>query len=192
MVTIADAESERLLRTLNALLDLARFEEGLPGIYLESASPLELAQAAIEEVGPAAMSKKLSINIEAGDELPQLQVDRVRIVHVFTNLLTNAIRHSPKGETILFRIDFTEDRSLRFSVIDNGPGIPAAYQPRIFDKFFRVPGQSKVGTGLGLTIAKEFVKAHQGLIGVISEPGRGSAFFVDLPLSKPTVEPKSP
>jgi PAS domain S-box-containing protein len=189
MVAIADAESERLLKTLNSLLDLARFEEGLPSIYMENASPLELAQSAIGEASSAARSKSVTINVESDEALPRLRVDRVRIVHVFTNLLTNAIKHSSKGETILFRVTKREEQSVRFSVIDHGPGIPTAYQPRIFDKFFRVPGQTKAGTGLGLTIAKEFVKAHHGSIGVTSELGQGSTFYVDLPL--PTGAPAS-
>ncbi len=180
MVAIAGSESERLLKTLNALLDLARFEQGLPSIYLESASPLQLVEAAIEETRVAALSKRLIIKTEASDPLPLLRVDRVRIIHVFTNLLTNAIKHSPKGETILFKISTKDGQSVRFSIVDQGPGIPHEYQSRIFDKFFRVPGYAKTGTGLGLTIAKEFVKAHEGVLGIISEPGQGCTFYVEL------------
>jgi NtrC-family two-component system sensor histidine kinase KinB len=191
MVAIAHGESERLLNTLNALLDLARFEEGLPVISLESVSPGEVAEAAVEEAGPGAASKRLTIELKIEEQLPRLQADRVRLIHVFLNLLTNAIRHSPKGETILFRVKKKDPEWVRFSVSDRGAGIPAAYQSRIFDKFFRVPGQPKTGTGLGLAIAKEFVKAHQGGLGVISEPGQGSTFYVDLRIPDLTSDDKS-
>ena len=69
---------------------------------------------------------------------------------------------------------------MRFSVVDQGPGIPLEFQSRIFDRFFRLPGHSETGAGLGLAIAKEFVKAHKGEIGVVSQPNAGSEFFFDL------------
>jgi len=190
MLSIAHGESERLLSTLNNLLDLARFEEGLPMVYLESASPALLVEAAVNEARPAALSKRLDIITEVEESLPALEVDRVRLIHVFTNLLTNAIKHSPKGESILFRVARRNHQWVRFTITDHGPGIPLEYQARIFDKFFRVPGQPRTGTGLGLTIAKEFVKAHQGVLGVTSEPGQGSTFYVDLKIPDSTTAGK--
>jgi len=155
MLAIAHGESERLLNTLNNLLDLARFEEGLPLLYLEIATPAQLSQAAIEEVRPAALSKRLAIQTDIDETIPPLQVDRVRLT-MYCQLLTNAIRHSAKGETILFR---ASKRDPQWSVSASPITAPNSRRISIphLDKFFRVPGQPKTGTGLGLTIAKEFV-----------------------------------
>jgi PAS domain S-box-containing protein len=180
MMGIAHNESERLLRMLNALLDLARFEEGLAGISLQQVAPAELVQAALAETSAGALRKDLIMTAELAADLPLLHLDRFRMTHVFTNLLTNAIKHSPHGGTIVFRVVKREGNVSRFSVIDQGPGVPVQYQDQIFERFFRISGQDKTGAGLGLAIAKEFVKAHRGTIGVISA-GPGSEFYVDLP-----------
>ena len=180
MMGIAHAESERLLGMLNALLDLARFEEGLADMSLEQLAPAELVHAAIAETSSEAVIKELVLTTEIAPGLPLLQLDRFRMTHVFTNLLSNAIKHSPHGGKIVFRVALAAPGFCRCSVIDQGPGVPAQYQAEIFNRFFRVPGQGKTGAGLGLAIAKEFVKAHHGAIGVISA-GCGSEFFVDLP-----------
>lgn len=74
-----------------------------------------------------------------------------------------------------------EDGGVQFTVADCGPGVPEEFQSRIFDRFFRVPGQDKTGAGLGLSIAREITVAHGGRIGVRSTPGQGSQFFVILP-----------
>jgi signal transduction histidine kinase len=107
-------------------------------------------------------------------------VDRQRLSHVFANLITNAIKHSPTGGEIVLGAAAANDNWVRFSVTDQGPGIPEEYQARIFDRFFRVPGQVKTGAGLGLSIAREITVAHGGRIGVQSTPGHGSTFYLVL------------
>src|SRR5262249_54821920 len=103
-----------------------------------------------------------------------------RIVHVLTNFLSNAIKYSPRGGPIFVRARRDGDE-VYFGVTDRGPGIPEPYQSRIFDKFFRVPGTAKRGVGLGLSIAREFVRAHGGRISVHSVSGKGSEFYFTLP-----------
>ena len=110
-------------------------------------------------------------------------MDRQRIGHVFQNLISNAIKHSPRGGEIALRVKKTENGGIQFSVKDHGPGIPEEHQGRIFERFFRVPGQSKTGAGLGLSIAREIAVAHGGRIGMHSQPGDGSEFFVILPVA---------
>ncbi|HEY4729907.1 MAG TPA: ATP-binding protein, partial [Myxococcales bacterium] len=110
--------------------------------------------------------------------LPVL-VDPDRINLVFDNLVGNAIRHSPKGSRIVVRAR-PEKGLVRFEVEDQGPGIPAEYQQRIFEKFFRMPGTKGEGIGLGLYISREIVAAHGGEMGVESEPGKGSRFWFTL------------
>jgi signal transduction histidine kinase len=148
---------------------------------LEKVSPEELIQAAVEELRSAAATGGVTVHAEFESSLPAIPMDRERMLHVLTNLLSNAIKYSPNGGRVIVRAQFHVD-SIRVSVSDNGPGVPAQYHSRIFEKFFRVPGTPKTGAGLGLSIAREFIRAHRGQIGVQSEPGRGSEFYFLLPL----------
>jgi len=103
---------------------------------------------------------------------------------VLAKLISNAVKHSPPGEQIFVTARRQgEDAGIRFSVIDHGAGVPVAERERIFEKFYRVPGEQREGAGLGLAIAREIVKAHHGRIGVVDAPGgRGSEFFFVLPM----------
>jgi signal transduction histidine kinase len=107
-------------------------------------------------------------------------VDRQRIGYVFANLLTNAIKHSPSGGEVRLRATRIDNQAIQFTVADDGPGIPPQYQQRIFDRFFRVPGQTRSGAGLGLSIAREIAAAHGGRISVKSAPGHGATFYLEL------------
>ncbi len=182
LISIARDDSERLLKTLHSLLDLTRFESSVDAMRLENVPPEELVQAAVEEVHAMASNAKLSVKKEIEKGLKPVQVDKERIRHVLTNFLTNAIKYSPSGAEIIVRAQQRAD-GIRFSVVDEGPGVPAIYQSRIFDKFFRIPDRDSVqrGAGLGLSIAREFVRAHGGQIGVRSESGKGSEFYFHLP-----------
>ncbi len=180
LVQTARNDTERLLRILNDLLDLARLEGGNAELRRESVAPAELVQEMVAETVDAAAAKglKLSCAVEAG--LPAVSVDRQRISHVFSNLIANAIKHSPPGGQIFVQVQRSADTCVQFNVIDEGPGIPEPYQTRIFERFFRVPGQARQGAGLGLSIAREITVAHRGRIGVKSSPGRGAVFYVVL------------
>ena len=113
-------------------------------------------------------------------DLPAVTVDRQRINHVFTNLIANAIKYSPVDGKIVLNAAPAGDNGVEFSVTDQGPGIPEEYHTRIFDRFFRVPGQIKTGAGLGLSIAREIVVAHGGRIGVKNRQDKGSEFYFVL------------
>src|SRR6185436_13835028 len=135
---------------------------------------------ALAEAADSAAAKGLCLSCSVEPELPPVAVDRQRISHVFANLVTNAIKHSPAAGEIRLKAASAGNGSVQFSVADDGPGIPEEFQSRIFDRFFRVPGQGKSGAGLGLSIAREITVAHGGRIGVMSSPGRGSTFYVVL------------
>jgi two-component system, NtrC family, sensor histidine kinase KinB len=122
----------------------------------------------------------LQLKSELEPELPALRVDRQRIGHVFGNFIANAVKYSPPGGEILLRAARADGEGVEFSVTDHGPGIAEEYHVRIFDRFFRVPGQSRRGAGLGLSIAREIAAAHNGRVGVRSTPGQGSTFYVVL------------
>ena len=111
--------------------------------------------------------------------LPELSVlaDHERIGHVFSNLIRNAVRYTPRGGNITLDAQVT-DGHVRFSVSDTGIGIPKEYQERIFEKFFQVPDSGPRGTGLGLYIAKEIVRAHEGEIGGGERAGTGQHILV--------------
>ena len=114
-------------------------------------------------------------------ELPDVAVDLRQIGHVFSNLIANAARHSMPGEDVVLSAK-PIGKSVRFSVLDHGPGIPREFQSRIFERFFRIPGtEDSTGVGLGLAIAKEMVVSHGGSIGLQSTSGKGSEFYFDLP-----------
>ncbi len=180
LLLAAREDAERLLRILNDLLDLTRLEEGTSDLRKERITPGDLVQAAAEPAREAIKTAALVLRCEIEPDLPTVLVDRQRINHVFTNLLTNAIKYSqPFGEIILHAAR-GEDGGVQFSVRDSGPGIPEDYQDRIFDRFYRVPGQTKNGAGLGLSIAREIVLAHGGRIGVKSRVEHGSEFYFVL------------
>jgi NtrC-family two-component system sensor histidine kinase KinB len=129
----------------------------------------------------AAAAARLSVKVELDPDLPPVNVHREGIVHVLTNFLINAIKYSPEGGEIVVRARH-DNMGVYFSVADSGPGVPWTYQSRIFERFVRVPGTAKSGLGLGLSIAREFVRAHRGQIGVQSNPGQGSEFYFVLPI----------
>lgn len=127
----------------------------------------------------AAKEKNIRIVTEYEPGLPAVKADPEKTAWVLNNFLTNAIRYAGADSTISVRITRNE-KTIRFYVADQGPGIPSEYLDKIFDRFFKVPGTPAQGTGLGLSISKEFIEAQQGKIWVKSEIGSGSTFGFDL------------
>lgn len=183
LVRAARDDSERLLRILNDLLDLARLDERGAELRKEKVAPAELLQKAIADHAENISVRGLKVACVIEPGLPEVLADRQRIGHVFDNLLSNAVKHSPPGGEIRLSANRIDGGAVQFSIADQGTGIPAEFQLRIFDRFFRVPGQEHNGAGLGLSIAKEITQAHGGHIGVASQPGQGSTFFVQLKAS---------
>lgn len=181
MLRGARDDAERLLNILNDLLDLARLEAGNAELRKEPVMPGELLEHVAREAADQAAGGRVRVHWSAESNLPAVHVDRQRISHVFGNLVNNAIKHSPAGADVRLQAASGEEGGVQFTVTDRGPGVPEEFQSRIFDRFFRVPGQDKTGAGLGLSIAREITVAHGGRIGVRSEPGQGSQFFVILP-----------
>ena len=180
LVATARKDSERLIRILDELLDIARLEAGVASLIKEPVPPAELVQSLVSEARRHATEAGVALVTTVEPGLPSVLVDRQKIGYVFHNFITNAIKYSPRGGQIQVTATATADRGVQFSVRDHGPGIAAEYQVRIFDRFFRVPGQGKRGAGLGLTIAREVVVAHGGRVGVWSELGEGSEFYFIL------------
>lgn len=191
LLLAAREDSERLLRMINDLLDLARIESGSRRMSLERKSPNDLVQKALSELGTVAEARAAKLKAEVDANLPDVAVEPQQIFHVFSNLVSNAAKYSRPGGEILLTAK-RDDDGVRFSVIDHGPGIPLQYQPRMFEKFFRIPGTDSHGAGLGLAITREIVAAHDGQVGVNSQPGKGSEFYFVLPAAEPSTPPRKP
>jgi two-component system, NtrC family, sensor histidine kinase KinB len=175
--------AERLLNMIEHLLALARLEQGRDSLQVQAQTPQALLQAAAETARPRAESKHIDLVVEDVSHLPPVAADPVRLGHALNNLLDNALTYTDQGGRITLSAAAGDDRNIRLSVADTGVGIPAEYLPHVFDKFFRVPDQSRGhGTGLGLAIVREIVLAHRGQVYCESQPAQGTVFHLTLPV----------
>ncbi len=184
MVTSANEDCERLLETLNGLLDLSRAESGTTHL---NRAPMALKDS-IDRSGQlyqaAAANKNVNLVIDGvTEDAPEIMADPVRLDEVLNNLLANAIRHSPAGGTITIRQSQPDSEYLRVSIIDQGSGVPEVSQSRIFERFYRAPGQASDGVGLGLFISREIIRAHEGRIGLRERDGDETEFYIDVPIA---------
>jgi len=183
LVGIAYRSTERIQRLTSSLLDINRLEAGQPLGARNSASVEILAFEAVEVVKTIAESKNMVITVTVSPQLPPVLVDDDMIRRVITNLLENAIKFSASDGQIEVGGDLDGDW-VRIWVHDNGPGIPAAEQGRIFEKFTRLEGDNlPKGFGLGLAYCRLAVQAHEGRLWVESEPGMGARFIFTLPVA---------
>jgi two-component system, NtrC family, sensor histidine kinase KinB len=184
LLVAAREDSERLLRIINDLLDLARLESGQTRQRLEVVSPGTLIDDALPDLRSLAEAHDSRLVADVAPDLPDVTVDSRQISHVFANFVSNAARFSKPGEDVVLSVK-SVGKTVRFSVLDHGPGIPKEFQQRVFERFFRIPGtEESKGIGLGLAIAKEIVVSHGGSIGLHSTPGEGSEFYFDLPVAR--------
>jgi len=124
--------------------------------------------------------KELDVSLDL-DSSTAIHADGVRIAQVFENMFTNAVKYAPGAAIIVGLRQVGE--SLIVSFMDTGPGIPAESLPLIFERFYRVRSDKATGTGLGLFICKQIIEAHRGKIWAESNPGQGTTFFIELPIT---------
>ena len=179
--------ADRLQKIIENLLDMSRIEAGNSVLDMAAIRPHELATEAVDQLRAAAQDKGVELRVEVPVELPKVRADHARLNHVLLNLLQNALRYTAPGGSISVTATIING-AVEFSVKDSGKGIPKEYQPRIFERFYRVPGQGGGGVGLGLAIAREIVHAHGGTIRVESEEGKGATFRFTLPQNTPAEE----
>lgn len=182
LLQAAHEEVHRLKALVADLLDLSKIEAGKIELEFDNVPPHALVER-VETVFKSQLREK-AVRLTAGlpDGLPAVRADLNKITWVLTNLVSNALRYVQKDG----HIDIAVERvggHLHLSVQDDGRGIPAEYQARIFQKFVQIKGQEDGGTGLGLAICKEIVRAHGGAIWVESVPGKGSKFTFTLPVA---------
>ncbi len=185
LLETARDDSDRLLRILNDLLDLSRIESGVAAPNLDAVRIDELLGEMAQEIKPITDAAEQRVTLRMTTAPATVPVDRESIRHVFINLLTNASKYSPPGTAIELYAEPADDGFVRFGVRDQGQGIAAENLPRVFEKFYRVPGQTKKGAGLGLAICREIVVAHGGSIACISTLAVGSDFHFVLPVNQP-------
>lgn len=180
-----DQQATRLAGLIEDLLDISRIEGGKLQLRKSDFNFDELVSEVIESVQLTTEQHTL---IKEGTVEKIVCADRERISQILTNLLTNAIKYAPLSEHILVKIS-SDAQSITTCVQDSGPGIPKEQQAAIFEPFYRVerPNQKNVaGLGLGLAIAADLVKRHQGCLWVESEEGQGATFCFTLPLARHT------
>jgi signal transduction histidine kinase len=176
-LTIIDEETDRLAQLIENMLESARLQSKTIQFKFQ---PLRL-DALIRDVALRVRvhNPTLEIKLEFED-MPPILGDSVRISQVFENLFVNAIKYA-HGSPLTIHLEHGKN-NVRVAFADQGPGIPEGYLPFIFERFYRVPGQSITGTGLGLYICKQIILAHHGKIWAESVMNQGTTFFIELPL----------
>jgi two-component system OmpR family sensor kinase/two-component system sensor histidine kinase BaeS len=179
-------EQTRLLaRLVDDLRTLALADAGQLSLDRAPADPAALARTVVAQFRAQADSKGIAVEAETADGLPQVVLDPQRIAQVLSNLLGNAVRHTPAGGAVACRV--TSDGSrVTFAIRDSGPGIAPEALPHIFERFYRADrsrSRQDGGAGLGLAIARKIVEAHGGRIWAESQPGQGAVLAFSLPVA---------
>jgi signal transduction histidine kinase len=182
LVESINDNTERLLKITGDLLNMAQVESGALQITLAACTPKEIVNHALHANKAAAGQKQIQLKTVIPDSLPKISADSNKISWVLTNLVSNAIRYSHENSDVVIKIS-SENSHVRFSVTDTGQGIAPQYIDKIFDKYFRIPGLKKEGTGLSLSISKELIEAQGGSIIVKSELGLGSEFSIIMKMA---------
>jgi signal transduction histidine kinase/CheY-like chemotaxis protein len=179
---VIQRSANRANRLIQDLLDVAKIQAG--GLAVEQV-PVEVKSLVAEIMESATTlggAAQIKVSSQSQEGLPPVAADRERALQVFTNLIGNAIKFTPKGGEIRI-LACLDNGEIRFTVADSGPGIPAEHLHHVFDRYWQAKSTAKLGTGLGLSIAKGIVEAHGGRIWAESPPGSGAHFNFTLPIA---------
>jgi two-component system, NarL family, sensor histidine kinase BarA len=180
------SESGRnLLLLINDLLDLAKAEAGKIDIRIEKTSISQLCRGVAGFFWPMTEKKGVELALDIDDKLPLVNTDASKVQQILYNFVSNAIKFTPAGGKITIRVYLLNEKTVRVAVVDTGAGIAPQYHERIFEKFRQIDGsitRNGAGTGLGLAISKELSNLIAARISLESDIGRGSAFYLDLPV----------
>jgi len=172
-------ESERMLDTLDGLLELARIDHRDQIINKDVCDVHDVVLSVILEHQELAALRSIVLEMDIDDRQPKIMADIRILCHILRNYTSNACKYANPG-TIVIRTE-SMGNFLRFSVIDGGPGIDKDIHNKLFERFWRIPGESQAGTGLGLAIVKQMAESHGGKVGLDSDTGMGSTFWFDIP-----------
>jgi signal transduction histidine kinase len=184
LIRIAESESDRLIRLINDLLDLAKIESRSLALKKKWVPLDQLLEKSLEGLIGLAETAEIKLKLQTFRRSIEVNVDEDRFQQIITILVSNAIKFSPQKSEVLVHVHLNQKGELSIDVRDKGPGIAHEDQELIFEKFRQTNGtqesQLVKGTGLGLAIAKALISEHEGQIGVKSAPGQGSIFYVTL------------
>lgn len=183
MVLVAEQETDRLVRLINDMLDLAKIESRSITLKKDWTDLGELMQKTVQGLHGFATAAGVKIEIVCEKDNLEVFIDADRIQQVLTNLFSNAIKYSPKNGVVILNVSVMHEGSLELSISDQGQGISEDNQKLIFEKFRQATDSHNhlvKGTGLGLAISKALIEEHSGHIGVRSTPGQGATFYFTL------------
>jgi two-component system, NtrC family, sensor histidine kinase KinB len=183
LLEAAREECERLHSTVNEMLDLARLQSATIELDREEILAGDLLSRALRAYRSNAAARSVAVRVDPVSDDLGVWVDQESVWLVFSNLMENALRHTPAGGSITLRAR-PDAEYVRFEVEDTGPGVPVACRDQIFEKFWRGPGSGMHSIGLGLSIARNMITVHGGEIAVESAVGCGSTFWFTLPRAK--------
>jgi signal transduction histidine kinase/DNA-binding response OmpR family regulator len=179
-ITLIQKNAERLQTLVDQLLELAQLESSKVQLNLKQGGVIAVLQQLVFSFESFAERKAVSLNTSFPAELPQAYYDKDKLEKIASNLLTNAIKYTPRGGVVSLVIRYDKN-SLRLEISDTGEGIKQQDINKIFERFYRVEGTEGQGSGIGLALVKELVDLHNGQITVKSEVGKGTQFKVRLP-----------
>jgi len=179
---IIDEETNRLTRLIEDILDLSMIESGRIRMRKENIQIMEVINEALDNLRAQAERRSIILEAKLPDSFPMIFADRDKVLQVISNIITNAIKFTLKEGKIIIRSEEEKD-SVKIEIVDTGVGIAKKDIPYVFEKFYRVerPGAEKRGVGLGLSVAREIVKAHGGGIWLESEEDMGTTVWIRLP-----------
>jgi len=172
--------STRLNQIVQNILDMSRIESGIFRLNKEWCDIPDLLGTISSTL--AQELEKYHVQVSIADEVPLFQADITMLTQALLNILRNALNYSPPGSDIQINVVVNESGQVHIVILDQGPGIPEKELPRVFEKFFRVPGTKPGGTGLGLTISKAIIDLHGGELKLMNSPERGLAAHILLPV----------
>jgi PAS domain S-box-containing protein len=176
-------DSDRLLNITGELLNMTQLETGQIQLKLLPTESKQIVDQALQAVQMQATQRHITFELEMDPNIPYILSDVEKSTWVLINFLTNAVKYSPESNVVHVAVH-KKNGSVQFTVQDHGQGIDERYLPKIFDRYFKVPGKhERNGSGLGLAISREFIEAQEGTIWVKSEIGTGSTFGFSLKIS---------
>ncbi len=177
---------KQLLNMINDLLNLAKTEAGKMELHIEQTSVPELCKTVVGHFSVLTKKKKIKVKLAVDDDIPVLTTDGGKVQQILYNFLSNSVKFTPERGRIEIRAAMADEKTVRIAVADTGCGISESDREKIFEKFRQADGsitRQTTGSGLGLAISKELAAMLAGAIGIESQPGKGSTFWLDIPVT---------
>lgn len=191
MLQLATNNCQRLASLINDLLDIEKLSAGMMQFEVQPEDVQNLVQQSVEDNRHYGQERDVRLQLQTDPATAQWQinVDKLRFAQIMANLLSNAMKFSPEGATVLIAVSL-QQHSVKITVLDQGPGISPEFKPLIFQRFSQADSsdaRQKGGTGLGLALSKQLTESMGGCIGFESEPGQGACFYLQFPLVAPVM-----